>query len=65
MEEGIIKIIKENAGIVLADWALINPEKVSKEITLRVMKFIEWQNSDTFEYYTFEDLYKYWENNIT
>lgn len=66
MEEDIIKIIKENAGITLKDWALINPEKVSKEIAFHMKEFNDWRNSqsDNLEYFTFETTYECWKNNI-
>jgi hypothetical protein len=62
MKADIIKIIKDNAAIRLADMIVINPIDVSDKIESHIKKYIEWQNTNDLEYYSFEKRYEIWKS---
>jgi len=66
MKEDIKQMMIKNAGLTLKDWALVNPDKMAERITSHIKAFIEWSNvnADEFEYYTTDQKYNYWKNNI-
>lgn len=66
MKEIVKDIIIKNAWINLKDCSVISPDKISDEVIANFNRFFLWYRSHSFEfeYYVFEDVYKYWKNNV-
>jgi hypothetical protein len=64
MKEDIKKLIIDNAGLTLKDWALINPDRMSEKLESHFKEFIQWEseNAYRFEYYTRAQVYDIWKN---